>query len=614
MADEDEDEFGYVASRKRVAPFVVVIVVAIFIIITDLDPRKVDRDYEIGFKLLLLALAVGLAVAVRARVLDNLNRKLKPFPRHQVGSNNAEKILTKVKATTLNPFHAEFFAVAFTTPRRVRQRIVDSYTPAKRELLLHVSIEGQVPASTWKKMQQESDKRQLDEAKAAHAEKRYPVDPATAPKTFYFPVIMPFKGKMLDNLRVTDASGTAITVLSYRESLELSAGVLHQLLEGWRQKQGVPADNPAFLHARIKALEQMILRRTGKLPVIAPGESDVGFKKITALPAANKTAERIRNIASLFAERLVENFCIVAVVTPDENGRFYINYEQSIVPDLDLTQHKNVRSRLMARLRIAMGTRPANVLLDVQNAMICQSYHLRVTVPSSLYCVEQQVIGFADILKTKDPDCPTPPHVRFGRRLGLPYAHFYCRYLPLPARMKEEPAPKIPRLRFRFVEVPPGSLMRALVTASAAAILIWIVSRISAADPDSGSDAPAYLLAFPAVVAAWMGFEAPTDRLFEGTLRARLALLITVVTSLAGSALYMAHQAVPKVRTCTDCFTWPSNPSNISFLGLTDAYWTILLMAAIANALYICYRYYLNVWKFYHYSSREGSYQVNYSD
>jgi hypothetical protein len=237
--------------------------------------------------------------------------------------------------------------------------------------------------------------------------------------------------------------------------------------------------------------------------------------------------------------------------------------------------------------------------------------------------------------------------MRFQRRLGQPHAHFYARYMPepdaahdvqttrtvgsatasgphngtmtsgddrtvnteageermcescaqqLPASPEPSPVP-VPRIRFVFAEVPPGSLVRATVAAVSAAATIWLIAFLNKFGR-MDTDAPAYLLTFPAAIAAWMGFESQAGKRIEGTLRARMVLLVTALTSIAASGLFVAHKSV-------DAKHWPLLPRGLSLLGVTDLWWSILVLLSIANAVYIGYKYYVLTLQFTIHSTRE---------
>jgi hypothetical protein len=186
------------------------------------------------------------------------------------------------------------------------------------------------------------------------------------------------------------------------------------------------------------------------------------------------------------------------------------------------------------------------------------------------------------------------PHLRFRRRLGQPHGHFYARYFP------ESRGDEQPRIRFKFGEIPPGSLLRAAIAAVASLFLIWLVGIVNSNHADPGTDAALLLLAFPAAAAAWIGFEAPSRRLLEGTLRARVSLIVTAGQSIAATGVYMAHKAYG------NSLTWVKLPLNLHIFWMNDVSWLVVLMVALVNASYACYKYWLQTYEYSYYSTREG--------
>jgi hypothetical protein len=238
-----------------------------------------------------------------------------------------------------------------------------------------------------------------------------------------------------------------------------------------------------------------------------------------------------------------------------------------------------------------LGAKPVEVEIELANASTCQSYHLRIAGPSGLYLSEQTPIDFDNAVTKTAKGAPTPPHCRFRRRLGQAHAHFYSRYFP------ETAAEERPRIKFQYLEVPPGSMFRATATAFACLALVWLVGWLSKM-ANNPSDVPALLLAFPALAATWLGFDAPSKRLLEGTLSARFCLLATGILSISGSGLFMLQAA----RGQADPL--PPLPLNISFLGVSNWPWAVLVAFALINFVHIAYKTFVATWRYAYLSTR----------
>ncbi|MFB6725446.1 hypothetical protein ACFCV3_35025 [Kribbella sp. NPDC056345] len=607
-------------------------------------------DHQV-FVELPVRIAIGLAIigALHLLAKRHLRRQLEDLdtPRFRkdvrVSNANAAMLLQRAGRSRYSPEQAKLFALAVTTPAAVRQRVVDTFVPGGRTLEQRATLEIQAPPEL------------LIPSPAAQ--------PGDAdPHIVFVPVIIPKKGKLLDNFHLWDANGAQLTVLSYREYLDLAAGVLKVLLQELR-KDGLGECQGAFERAERSAVTEIIARRhpdddeepsptakniskrlrllkhrqwavhlhlsrTGDAaPEPAPAAtSPAAWELVAALPVrSDPLAEALRGTIAAFVKILSESYCIAAAVRLDDQFRTLLTYEQTLIPDLDLSNSSMPWvADFIGRLRIAMGTRPPTLTLAVSNAFTCQSYHMRVGVGDNLYVSKQVPIEFGSLVDNKAPGAPTVPHMRFQRRLGQPHAHFYARYMPEPeaprppgevildgrrpspeqdgkATEQAEPAAAgpvpVPRIRFVFAEVPPGSLIRATVAAGSAAATIWLIAFLSKFG-GMDTDAPAYLLTFPAVIAAWMGFESQAGKRIEGTLRARLVLLFTALTSIAASGLFVAHKSVKAEA-------WPKLPDGYSLLGVADLWWAILVAASIANALYISYKYYVLTLQFTVHSTRE---------
>jgi len=206
-----------------------------------------------------------------------------------------------------------------------------------------------------------------------------------------------------------------------------------------------------------------------------------------------------------------------------------------------------------------------------------------------MYLREQKPIDYQETVKVFARNAPSQAHLHLRPRLGQHFGHFYARYFPEFAKGET------PRVRFRFREVPPGSLIRAAVTAISSFALIWVVAYVSAFR-DPNTDAPVLLLAFPAIAATWLGFESSSRNLLEGRLAARISLIVTVMTSLAASALFVIDKATPDAE-----LVWAGG---VSFLWIEEVKWSILLAVSFANAIYLAYLYWLSTYEFYYFLTR----------
>jgi hypothetical protein len=233
--------------------------------------------------------------------------------------------------------------------------------------------------------------------------------------------------------------------------------------------------------------------------------------------------------------------------------------------------------------------------------MAAQSYHLRVNAPDGIYLGDQRLLDSDQTLKSVDQDAKIPPHYRFRRRLGQGHAHFYSRYFPKAALIPGVNSFESPAVRLTYYEAPPGSLLRAAASGMASLMLIWTVGVIgSRVDGQIATDAPAVLLAFPAVVAAWLGFESPSRRLLEGTLLGRLSLFATVGLSLIASGLFLLHNSKSSINWKDQQFG-----GGFNIFWITDWTWAATFTLALLNVSIVLYQYCVRVAFFSYLSGRK---------
>jgi hypothetical protein len=472
------------------------------------------------------------------------------------------------------------FALAVIAPSELRQRVVETYTPTRRTLDQKVTVDVQVPSRYTG--------RRTAGTGAGSGSREV--------ERIAFPVIIPPKGMLLDNLDIYDAEHKHVAALTYREYLLLASCTLRTLLLSAYKSQQLPPEAKTPEYQALLAIIERNNPGSAREPTRhRPTQgADSAIDMLKGLEPTVIDPESLRMAIRLVKE-LSGCYAIVASVPLPPDGRFSLTYERSLIPELELTPEKHgelSRSNgwgrkmrgpwlnLKGQLRVLLGTRPVGVTVALDNAWTCQSFHVRVQVPQGLYLRRQSLDASKEYLKKPVKDAPTPPYYRFRGRFGQPFAHFYGRFFAVPNKTATRP-----KLKLHFYEVPPGSNFRAAVASATCLILVWAVAFSMSRVPDPGTDAPAFLLAFPGVAASWLGFESPANRLFEGTLAARLSLMLTTMTSIAASGLFMLNRA--GARLPFHVTAWDHN----SFLGIYRAPWMALVAVSLINTGYIGYRY-----------------------
>jgi hypothetical protein len=128
----------------------------------------------------------------------------------------------------------------------------------------------------------------------------------------------------------------------------------------------------------------------------------------------------------------------------------------------------------------------------------------------------------------------------------------------------------------RFHERPPGALGGATLSAAVLALFVLALGWLTSNGTDLHSDIPVVLLALPGVSAALLGQNIEASTLRNTSLTTRIGLILTLMTSLAASVVYLAQSA--------DLLLYPG--ANVGVLGIpvpiTDYLWLVLGVVSFA--------------------------------
>jgi hypothetical protein len=517
---------------------------------------------------------------------------------------------------------AQIFALAITNPQLFRPRVTEVYEPARRTVNQEVTIDIQLPSVLFA----EDATREANAVAGMKATTGSEGRESPQILSIPFPVVVPIKGELNDDLQIFGVGDARLAAYSYSEYLELVAGVLRLLLLKACATEKDEKLHPAVAKAELIALRCMMQRGVQDSSAVMRAVIAILNLKDVNLSATpgeiRRPNSQIINLIAEVVRQLANRYAIVASMECNADYRSVIRYRRIVVPGLKLSRPKrrSLASWAKERLAILLGARPVSVTIPLATAATCQSYHLVARCPDGLYLHKQRLHGLQEYLNADKErrealreknraDVSIPPYYHLRSRLGQPYAHFYSRYLMEPRTAikgatrgekaagqmtsTSETIAEFPSAEFAFDEVPPGSLFRAVLAALSAFSLIWIVGFIASKGDDPGTDAPAVLLAFPAVLAGWIGVDAMPRRLLEGTLTARLSLLVTAVCAVAGSALFMIYHAKVPILHGSIPF-----PVTVTFLGLGEGSWGILAAVSLANAVYTVYRWLKHTWEY----------------
>ncbi|MCR6482263.1 hypothetical protein M8542_05520 [Amycolatopsis sp. OK19-0408] len=399
-------------------------------------------------------------------------------------------------------------------------------------------------------------------------------------------ITLPKKGQLYDHFTITDASGTPIPRLLQVEYRLLVAKTLRALLLA---AFGTGDLSEPARRAERDGLEEIV--RFG-LPEPRREESDAAFRRRFAahLTHRREVLERIEGLAippggdRRFLRLAVElvsklslNYAVVVAI-PGDGARYVVKYGYTLIPDLELGKVTGRRG-LRSRLHFLMGTRPVFLSVSARNAAYCQSYHLAINAASNLYVGDFDISAVTDHIDAEASAVRRKkPHWRVRGRRGQHYFHFHTRDLRVLGRQGD--ADKL-TVKVKFFEVPPGSLGHAGIAALACLAIVaavgWTVTKVSDVD-DIDTQIAAFLLAFPGLAAAWLGFEAKSAHLFEGSLTARLSSLVTFLLSMFASVLLLL----------TTSHVVHQHPVPLFVFGTADGPWSVLVAFALLHAAAIC--------------------------
>ena len=603
-------ESGVAWSWREPRTAFIMVAVGMFVAATLNLPALVGMTGEtagaVSILLFLLLAAAGIRLTFKYFAVRN-RRWFKSSHHYneilQVPPQAAIRLRSAPFTKTVTPRQSAVLTTSILKPRQYRQRVVETHTLGRRTVSQRVTIEAQLPPDEAFDAAVPVTDQDITHASAAIARSTSNVggtksgssndgtvavqaggDGGRDSQPLYFPVLVPKKSNLQDNFRLFDKDGAALPCLSYREYLQLTAVVLRMILAVAFDLND-PLVRSQVLAAELKALRLILSRRTAAGEAPSMLVDDDWYRALTKLEPRDKQAWK--SVLGL-VRRLSSNYAIVAVVQPDSHGRIWLSYERTLIPDLRLARRD--------RFAVLVGARPVDLSIAVTTASTCQSYHLHVIGTEDVFLGRQYLVDSSRTLEGFAAGEIVPPHYRFRRRLGQPHAHFYTRFFPEPAEVDFDGLKRheTPQVRLKYFETPPGSLLRAAVSAVACVLLVSLVGVVSSRSLDPGTDAAAVLLVFPALAAAWLGFESPSRGLLEGTIATRLSLITTVAISLSASGLFMAHKALTKVDAgAADevVYNWWRLPPKWSILWIHDISWIALTLFALANAIVILYFY-----------------------
>lgn len=493
------------------------------------------------------AIAIGVAASASAAMLLGMHRYLDAIAMlvatglamagaavmavRQSGLNGFESPFSRadpIKPTTgqtLTPEQVDWFVRAILYPSTVTSRIRESLEPMTRAMQVRTSYTFRAPE--------------------------------TFPDPLYLPITLARKGTLFDDLQIMTEDGGECPSLSYSEYLSLVATVLRQLI--------ALANEDAF-DEYTRHLEDELLEYISDRAPKNSSDASSARKLLSRLQTLTGKSAAGRLSVNL-ANKLIFQYPIVVPVPPSgaTAGWIVLRTVQRRLLPLDSPNWRWLVPMpwLLDRARKLLGVRPSAFNVSLETAILTSSYHLEFMGPPGTYLARQEVTGI---------DAGGRSYIRMRRRLGQRYAHLYMR----EASRRKVRQVLDARLRMHFFERMPGSMGPASVSAVSAFVLLCIASSLDNAGGGQRGDIIAVLLAFPGIVAAWIGLERPGGPI-GGSMAARLSSLLTVLATLIGTASYFG--------VITDGADWISELS----IGYAKGNWVIIVGIAALNAIWTSY-------------------------
>lgn len=363
----------------------------------------------------------------------------------------------------------------------------------------------------------------------------------------FVPVARFRKGELQDFRQVVGTDGVAAPVLTYRQSTALYLAVLRWCVRGAGQvmtKSGACALPAREVYDKYAAEIEPALAvgLAARAPQGEPGaaEHTALDRAIRRLRKLGRRAEHPAMIgwAAALTDMLVDHYMIVARL-PVESGTTAVRFQDLILPQPSRVAWRGeggkrrtvpavvlwvpyVLAGVADRLRLAVGSRAPRIEVSAQLARNSQSYHLEVVGPEGSFVSQQSIANFG-----RKELREQGVYDRWRGRHGQRFAHLYLR----GASALDEP----PAVRIGFMERPPGSIGLAALGALAALFLwgSWAAQPLTQEDARVGL--AALFLAFPAGLAAWVGFTVHRS-VYGVPFTTQVINVLTVLLSMLGCA------------------------------------------------------------------------------
>ncbi|MFJ8213032.1 hypothetical protein [Streptomyces sp. NPDC096033] len=370
------------------------------------------------------------------------------------------------------------------------------------------------------------------------------------------PLVWVQKGKFLFHLKMESQEDKTLCPISQQNTRQLLALIVEQM--------ALEAYGNSISGDLIKAVKSFALTSR---PISNSAVNDVTTDcddletKLRSSgqvsPEQSAVHEHLKSLCRLFAKC----YLLAAEINPKRRMAIKVTYT---LPVLRQLPRDKLSAKWRARLRVTLGARPNRVILPLYWPFWTANYHFRVSTEHDQYISDHKLVYVEAF--TEKPINPPPqqlyrPVIQKG---GLPFSHLYLRkFSTLHPQAPTPPEYKV-YTDVDFAEVPPGVLgtskwIAVLLAALAVGFALMYPQHISylmpAPNPNSPPELqpptfPAFLFAFLALVASWVGAASEREAVLRSSLAARFGLMTTAFLTLVGSLLYVSIPEIDSI-TCT---------------------------------------------------------------
>lgn len=337
------------------------------------------------------------------------------------------------------------------------------------------------------------------------------------------------RGRIQDGLRFFGPNEERLSSLTHSQGVAFALGVIRRLVEA-ADKQAL-TDYELWIEQDIATLMMNSTQYSEATSPTLQEQTQILSTKFKNLH--NMRGYRLQVILAIIAVHLSSDVVCVSFEAPKSEGALGPRSVRLAVERTDpkltvsLSKRGNSWSQkwILARLpylRRGFGVETTIYRHSLAYAELSSSYHLSIAGPPGTY-LSKQVIQPRD--KTAGRIL-SPSAALLGPRRGQRHSHAYIRNDNSPFRDLE--------VATTFYERPPGAIISALLSATAASIVSLLIATrgllpapVEAAD----ADLTAILLAFPAGIAIWAGFNDSSRQ----SLSAYFSKFITIVGCITGA-------------------------------------------------------------------------------